>query len=790
MRARQSQEIKTGTRHELRNKLAIGGGAGALILAAVLMVFNSASESLSGVINDYAVVTAMGTSSVTVDNASAFAAGDKILLIQMKGAMISETDDATYGDVTDYGNAGNYEFNTIDQVSGNTLELVRMVCGDYDVSDLVQVVRVPVYEDASVDGTLKADAWNGSKGGILALEVTGTLHLAADMDVRSKGFRGGDLNGAAQTGGLTYICAFNSGQGGIKGEGIIEIPAAACRGKLANGGGGGNDHNGGGGGGGNYGSGGLGGHGWKSNNLSNLSDTDKGGRGGLSLEVPYLSGVPKLFLGGGGGGGHQNNGASVPAAHGSGIIILIAGTVEVDPGVKIRANAKDATDVRVNDGAGGGGAGGSVLLDVQNWTNPTNLTVDVSGGDGASVYTADQHGPGGGGGGGLIHSTRALPAIQAILGGGAPGLFVSSNSSHPLHNTPHGSTAGAAGMLLTNLVLQICSEPPVIDLDATTAGKDYQTSYTTRSSAVPIAQENNLSISDGDDINMNFALIELVNPFDEGDEGLEMTLTTEALTSLGLTLTVAPDGHSLTLQGQASLAIYQQAIAAIGYFHNGSAPDLNDRILEVFVNDGGANSNTAITTISLIAGSLPVEWLYFEGNTAGEDGILKWATARELNSNYFEVERSEDGSMYMSLDRVPSAGTTENISEYQFRDVGLAQQVNGVAYYRLRQVDLDGTFDYSKTIELRPGEAITPLSLTIYPNPVKGQATLKFKSSGSEAVNLRIVSISGQVMWQQSMSEPGGSEEISLDLSQWPTGIYYADARSDTQQATFKIVKE
>ena len=343
--------------------------------------------------------------------------------------------------------------------------------------------------------------------------------------------------------------------------------------------------------------------------------------------------------------------------------------------------------------------------------------------------------------------------------------------------------------MLTNLVLQVCSQPPLLDLDMGSPGTSYQTSYVTRGTPQTIAPSGKVTITDADDTEMTFAWITLMNPLDGSNEGLEMTLPAETLASMGITVTFAANRHSLTLQGSASLAAYQQAIAAIAYYHMGDTPDLSDRFIDATVNDGGANSNTATTTISLIAGSLPVEWLFFEGHSEGQDALLHWATASELNSDYFEVERSLDGRMFTALDRVAAAGTTEGVSEYRFRDKGVSGQTPGSVYYRLRQVDLDGVFDYSNTIELLPGAAETALSVKVFPNPVRGAATLQLESRGLSQVGIRILSLSGQVMWEQSLNAPGISERVPLDLSGWSAGYYFVQARGGAEQATFKIEK-
>ena len=89
---------------------------------------------------------------------------------------------------------------------------------------------------------------------------------------------------------------------------------------------------------------------------------------------------------------------------------------------------------------------------------------------------------------------------------------------------------------------------------------------------------------------------------------------------------------------------------------------------------------------------LPVEMLYFNAKIDGTDAILEWATASELNNDRFEVERSLDGINYEYIGEVEGNGTTDLQVVYQFIDIAPRQGLN---YYRLKQVDYDGAFEYS-----------------------------------------------------------------------------------------------
>ncbi|MEQ9306703.1 MAG: hypothetical protein RJQ14_22505, partial [Marinoscillum sp.] len=574
------------------------------------------AQNISGVINEYAAVSNASGSVVTVANAADIAswtAGDKVLLIQIKGTVIDETNTANYGDIISFDGAGNYEFNTINSVSGDQITLSVPTCKTYlyDIHP-VQVIRVPVYTNATITGEITGQPWNGTTGGVVALEVSGTLTMNSNINANGLGFRGGDESSNSVAAAVDlYVCDISDGRGGIKGEGIIEIPDAACRGKLANGGGGGNDHNSGGGGGGNYGSGGIGGDGWP-------SETGEGGIGGISLIDYYTEGLPRLFLGGGGGGGHQNNGATAPGSDGGGIIFLTAGTLSVTSSLSISANSPDATDIIINDGAGGGGAGGSILLNINNYINPANLTIDASGGDGASLTTAAGHGPGGGGGGGFIFSNITLPGgIVTDLTGGQPGIFTSSDSSDPTTGTSRGAAAGSPGSILQgNLIVQTCSSPPVLDLDNTTGGNNATMIFTEGEAAKPIVSSGNVTITDSDDVNMEYATVTLTNPLNSASEGLSVDDASSIFSTYGITVTVAANGHSLTMIGSEPIANYEAVFSLIKYDNSSNAPNTTDRLIEFVVDDGGASSITSTVTATIVSvNSIPT--LDLDGSAAG-----------------------------------------------------------------------------------------------------------------------------------------------------------------------------
>jgi hypothetical protein len=113
--------------------------------------------------------------------------------------------------------------------------------------------------------------------------------------------------------------------------------------------------------------------------------------------------------------------------------------------------------------------------------------------------------------------------------------------------------------------------------------------------------------------------------------------------------------------------------------------------------------------------SLPVELVEFYGEVAYSGINLLWETASELNNDYFEVQRSVDGQHFEVIGKVNGNGTTQNSSNYSFTDVN---PIGGDAYYRLRQVDYDGKYEFSKTISVKYDFVASGSEVKVYPNPL------------------------------------------------------------------------
>lgn len=430
---------------------------------------NILTNGISGIINEYTPALNLDVCKnvLNVTDAAKFNVGDTVLLIQMKGSFVDSSNSPSFGNLITLNNAGNYEFNYVKSKNGNNIELLNKITKQYNLDfGAVQLVRVPYFgSNVTVSNTLTCLPWNGSFGGVLAFFVKDTLKMLAPIDVSGKGFRGGvgyNSNSNQLSCNLNdYYYPSSNMNVGLKGESIASISNLKIKGKgkLAAGGGGGQGHNSGGAGGANGGNGGSGGY-QLDLTCGGAASADNRGMGGIAISTTANATSNKLFLGSGGGAGQADNPGSPPSSGGSGGGLIIIQAEEVQSnGFAIQSNG-DAVSGCVSGGGagdchdamGGGGAGGTILLSVNNYIDAISVT--KNGGNGGNVSgNTNQYGkigPGGGGGGGaLFLKQSSFPsALTSYNLAGNNGVILSGNNAY-------GATPGTVGSNYFNSLLQI-----------------------------------------------------------------------------------------------------------------------------------------------------------------------------------------------------------------------------------------------------------------------------------------------------------------------------------------------
>ena len=144
-----------------------------------------------------------------------------------------------------------------------------------------------------------------------------------------------------------------------------------------------------------------------------------------------------------------------------------------------------------------------------------------------------------------------------------------------------------------------------------------------------------------------------------------------------------------------------------------------------------AVASTRIVTF-LTPAPLPVELLRFDARWQAEGADLTWATASEQNTDRFVVERSLDGTTWAPAGTIDAAGSSTHQADYHLLDAQALSQPSGLLYYRLRQLDKDGSTHFSPVRTLSHSTALAALTLTALPNPLSGKV-LHLSLSASEA---------------------------------------------------------
>ena len=209
--------------------------------------------------------------------------------------------------------------------------------------------------------------------------------------------------------------------------------------------------------------------------------------------------------------------------------------------------------------------------------------------------------------------------------------------------------------------------------------------------------------------------------------------------------------------------------------------------MKVATCSGTATSTyTNVTAIS-VSGCLPIELLNFNATKKNEDVVLKWTTATEVNNAYFEVERSVDAQTFDKIGyNIMAAGNTTAEKKYVLLD---QEPQTGINYYRLKQVDVDGTIKYSEMISIEFEKRFSEIS--IIPNPALENAILSFKFDDATLLNIDLFDVTGRKISEIIYNAKQGNNQVNLDLSSFSKGLYFLKiSNSGEVLHCLKLLKE
>ncbi|ANQ51877.1 T9SS type A sorting domain-containing protein [Flammeovirga sp. MY04] len=209
--------------------------------------------------------------------------------------------------------------------------------------------------------------------------------------------------------------------------------------------------------------------------------------------------------------------------------------------------------------------------------------------------------------------------------------------------------------------------------------------------------------------------------------------------------------------------------------------DNDDRFDRVYFRLDGINGPESdhLDTVSIYYGDddLPVELIYFDAEVLDQSVLLKWATASEQNSDYFEVQYSYDEEDWHLLDQVKAAGNSSTRIEYQYED----KLRNGIVYYRLKQVDFDGQFEYFGPVEVTL-ESPEEFDVVAYPVPQYSGQEITITPNNNEPYQLLIFNQMGQnVFFKEDLQN-----ETRLATT-WGRGMFVVHIIQGSQKEILKL---
>ena len=181
-------------------------------------------------------------------------------------------------------------------------------------------------------------------------------------------------------------------------------------------------------------------------------------------------------------------------------------------------------------------------------------------------------------------------------------------------------------------------------------------------------------------------------------------------------------------------------------------------------------------------GILPVELIYFDAEATDQNAVLcSWATATEINNDYFEIERSQNGVHFESIGRKKGAGTAHETQRYSLLD---RSPYPGDSYYRLKQVDQDGSSSYSA---IRSVYIDRSSGIIVYPNPTSEQVNVAIPDK-LEVTDYSIYRMNGQVI-QSGITN--GQNQLELEVSGFTNGAYILELRKEASPVKrIKLIKQ
>ncbi|HRI48005.1 MAG TPA: YCF48-related protein, partial [Ignavibacteriaceae bacterium] len=213
---------------------------------------------------------------------------------------------------------------------------------------------------------------------------------------------------------------------------------------------------------------------------------------------------------------------------------------------------------------------------------------------------------------------------------------------------------------------------------------------------------------------------------------------------------------------------------------NGSHFSKNSQTNQYAFFTAGTNAAILKNTITPI----PVELASLSASVDGNSVSLIWKTTTELNNKGFEIERKSSNSNWETLSFIQGKGTTASTSEYRYVDNKLS---DGKYTYRLKQIDYDGSFTYTSSIEVEVGTPVTFALSQNYPNPFNPSTTIKYSIAEASKVTLNVYNLIGEkVATLVNTQQDAGYHQLNFNAGTLSSGVYFFTINAESINSSKK----
>lgn len=457
-------------------------------------------------------------------------------------------------------------------------------------------------------------------------------------------------------------------------------------------------------------------------------------------------------------------------------------TIPSTDAMVINAEAtRDEVGVQNNDGTITINSGarlinnGGAFVDRNMTTIESGGTIDINSGNGSSGYHID---------GG--HTTNNGTINNNIVGGTVGLLFMNGSSftissTGVLNNT--GWLYNAGGTITLNGILN--------NENANTSDRGIFNSGTIKGTGTIVSTNNNTNVPGTISPGNSTGILNVTNNITFSGK-IDMEITGRGDSDGG----VAGTDFDLISSTNAATITLENATVDLIFtgtnFYNGDTYTLFDAgtvtivgTLSITNNNGYIIQHQGNGVFLIFSGALPVELIDFTARENDQTVILQWRTASELNNHGFQAQRSTDGKKWQNLAFLPGHGTTHEEQSYTYTD---ERPLPGLNYYRLRQEDFDGQFEYSQivSIKMRNGGS----GIRLFPNPATHSVTLALETDYDGEATLTLHDITGKQVRTQVLPLEGGTFRSSIELAGLPAGLYLAEVQAGREQWQERLVVE